>query len=62
MERTELADRWPAGIAEYDAGRVTRKASCGARGVKLSTFDYWRRRLRKKDERTTAVKVATVAT
>ena len=29
-------------FAEYEAGRVTRKAFCEARGVKLSTFDYWR--------------------
>ena len=62
MERTELADRWAAWFAEYEAGEATSKAFCEARGVKLSTFDYWRQRLRKKDEQKSAVKVATVAT
>ena len=33
MERTELADRWAAWFAEYNAGEITGKAFCEARGV-----------------------------
>ena len=39
MERTDLAERWTALFAEYDAGEGTRRAFCEARGLKLSTFD-----------------------
>ena len=53
MERTELAERWAAWFAEYNAGEITRKAFCEARGVKLSTFDYWRQRLRKNEAQKT---------
>ena len=61
MERTELADRWTQWFAEYDMGEMTRKEFCEARGVKLSTFDYWRQRLRKHGAQKTAAKGATVA-
>ena len=65
MERTELADRWTQWFAEYDMGETTRKEFCEARGVKLSTFDYWRQRLRRSEAQKTALKtalkVATVA-
>lgn len=60
MERTDLAQRWTALFAEYEAGGLTRRAFCQARGLKLSTFDYWRRRLRKSSAEPTPVKVTTV--
>ena len=60
MERTDLAERWTALFVEYEAGELTRKAFCDARGLKLSTFDYWRGRLRTTEGEPTAVKVATV--
>ena len=60
MERPELAERWTALFAEYEADGLTRKAFCEQRGLKLSTFDYWRRRLRTTEGEPTTVKVATV--
>jgi len=61
MERTELADQRTQWFAEYDAGETTRREFCEARGVKLSTFDCWRHRLRMKDEQQRALEVPTVA-
>ena len=60
MERTDLVERWTALFAEYEADGLTRKAFCQARGLKLSTFDYWRRRVQNSSGEPAVVKVATV--
>ena len=60
MERTDLASRWTALFGEYEVGTQTRTEFCTARRLKVSTFDYWRRRLKAIEGMPKAVKVATV--
>jgi len=47
MEWTETALGWKKLFAEYGRSGMRRKEFCTERGIKLSTFDYWRSRLRK---------------
>jgi transposase-like protein len=62
MEWTEAALRWKRLSEEYDLSGVKRKDFCSERGIKPSTFDYWRSRLRKTgDELAGVVEVARVA-
>lgn len=60
MEMTEAARRWSGLFTKYESGELTRKGFCEAHGLKLSTFDYWRRRLRTMNDGATTVKVAMV--
>jgi transposase-like protein len=61
MEWTATAKKWQKIFQDYERGGLRRKEFCEAKGVKLSTFDYWRARLRKTTAEVPAVvKVATV--
>ena len=46
MEWTEAALRWKRVFEEYEGSGKKRKEFCAERGLKPSTFDYWRARLR----------------
>jgi hypothetical protein len=62
MQMTPRAEEWKRIFAEYEAAGVTRKAFCSERGIKLSTFDYWRSRLRQTAKsRAQVVKVGTMS-
>ena len=62
MEWTAKAQEWKRIFEAFDAGGITRKVFCGERGIKLTTFDYWRHRLlRTEGEEATVVKVGAVA-
>jgi hypothetical protein len=41
----DKAARWREHIADWQASGLTRTAYCAQQGVKVSTLDYWRRRL-----------------
>ena len=61
MEWTATAKKWQEIFRDYESGGLRRKEFCKAKGVKLSTFDYWRARLKKTAAQVPAVvKVATV--
>ena len=61
MEWTATAKKWKEIFQEYADGTQKRKEFCEAKGLKLSTFDYWRARLKKTTARGAAiVKVARV--
>lgn len=61
MEWTEAAVRWKDLFEEYRNSGTRRKEFCSERGLKLSTFDYWRSRLRKLNEaQVPVVKLTTV--
>ena len=47
MEWTPAAKKWQEIFREYESQGLRRKEFCAARGLKKSTFDYWRGRLRK---------------
>ena len=47
MSWSAKAVEWKAILEEYRNGGVARKRFCSERGIRLSTFDYWQRRLRK---------------
>ena len=60
MEWTATAKRWQEIFREYESGGLMRKEFCEAKGLKLSTFDYWKGRLKKTAaEEPAVVKVAT---
>ena len=60
MEWTEEALRWKRLFEECRSSGSSRKEFCTERGLKLSTFDYWRSRLKKTaEEEPAVVKVAT---
>jgi transposase-like protein len=40
------AGQWKALIERYERGRATQARFCAREGVAVSTFQYWRRRLR----------------
>ena len=61
MEWTATAKKWQEIFRDYESGGLRRKEFCEAKGVKLSTFDYWRARLKKTTAEVPAVvRVATV--
>jgi hypothetical protein len=37
---------WTQRMAQWERSGISRRAWCAANGVTISTFDYWRRRLR----------------
>jgi hypothetical protein len=45
MEWTEKALEWKRLLSEFAAEGGTRMQFCAARGIKVTTFDYWRARL-----------------
>jgi transposase-like protein len=47
MEWTSTARKWQKIFQDYESGDLRRKEFCETKGVKLSTFDYWRSRLKK---------------
>ncbi len=47
MKWTAEAIRWKKIFEEYGSLGAKRKEFCAERQIKLSTFDYWRARLRK---------------
>lgn len=61
MEWTATAKKWQEIFRDYERGGLKRKEFCEQKDVKLSTFDYWRARLKKTAaEAPAVVKVATV--
>ena len=61
MEWTEAAKEWREIFRDYESGGLKRKEFCEARSLKLSTFDYWRSRLKKTAaEEPAVVKITTV--
>ena len=42
---------WAELVSEFAAGNVTREVFCVERGVALSTFENWRRRLRAEESK-----------
>jgi transposase-like protein len=61
MEWTEAARKWQGILKEFDGQGSSRREFCEARGIKVSTFAYWRTRFRKSErERPGMVKVAGV--
>ena len=61
MEWTATAKKWQEIFRDFDSGNLRRKDFCRAKDLKLSTFDYWRSRLKKTAaEEPVVVKVATV--
>ena len=44
-------NEWQELVAEFEQGGQTRKAFCSLRGLSLSTFDLWRRKLREDSPR-----------
>ena len=49
MEWTEAARKWHEILGEYESQGMTRREFCEARGIKVSTFAYWRTRFRKSE-------------
>ena len=49
MKRTAQAEQWKQVLEEYESEGVKRGKFCAERGIKVSTFDYWRARLRRTD-------------
>ncbi len=47
MRWTAQAEQWKQVLEEYEKEGVKRGAFCSRRGIKVSTFDYWRARVRK---------------
>jgi hypothetical protein len=45
-EPSERAQEWQRHIARYLRGALSRREYCERHGLKTTTFDYWRRRLR----------------
>jgi len=61
MEWTRRAKKWHEIFREYESGDLKRQDFCRAKSLKLSTFDYWRARLKKTAaEEPAVVRVATV--
>ena len=61
MEWTSTAKKWQEIFIEYESGGLKRKEFCAAKDLKLSTFDYWRTRLKKTARKEpTVVKITTV--
>lgn len=48
-DRSAREQHWAHHIASYLRGSLSRREYCEAHGLKASTFDYWRRRLRQDD-------------
>ncbi len=49
MAKTADAEKervWTQRMAQWERSGIGRRTWCAANGVKVSTFDYWRRRLR----------------
>ena len=62
MRWTAQAEQWKQVLEEYESKGVKRGEFCAERGIKVSTFDYWRARVRKTGENESGVvKVAEVA-
>jgi hypothetical protein len=47
MKWTAQAEEWKRVLEEYESEGVKRREFCSVRGIKVTTFDYWRARLRK---------------
>ena len=45
---TQRAEEMRRVVDEYAAGGVSRREFCEQRGIRLTTFDYWRRELQNK--------------
>lgn len=61
MEWTEEALRWKRLFEECRSSGSSRKEFCAERGLKLSTFDYWRARLKRTEgDQTGVVRVVRV--
>ena len=62
MDWTEAALRWKKLFEEYERSGMKRKEFCAEREIRLTTFDYWRCRLRKTGgQGTDVVEVARVS-
>lgn len=44
------ADEWQTLISQYEQSGLTRKQFCEKQSLALSTFDYWRHKLRQPEE------------
>jgi hypothetical protein len=62
MEWSEAARKWHEILGEFESQGLRRREFCEARGIKLSTFAYWRTRFRKSEgEAAEVVKIGRVS-